>query len=427
MTIKPHLTLLLFLLITSSINGESILEKPVPNRYVNDYANLLSETEETYLETQITSHYQETSNQIAVVILQSLEGHQAADLAHRLAEKWGVGQAGKNNGVLILVKPKYQHEKGQVYIAVGYGLEGLIPDAVAKRIVEDLFIPHFKSEQYYQGLNKGIVRIIQLIKGEYTYDLSPWAAWSRHKIVLISLLLITLILPFLYLFYLRKRRVSDELSPYYIQGQYNAENVVAQVERIEKAFDKKYPKLKKQIRKYESASRNKLIKYAHRIDQTLFCHLLNGRERGRLFWQMADPFLKGIIVYLVILLVGVSVSVLIENGVLGLLLGLFVSSLVFYALMSFLQSFIEMQQYVLRRNAKYLGGTSVALFALNTVLKKNIDRRFDHATQSYVYYPHIVYGSIGSGGSFGGSGFGGSGFGGFGGGSFGGGGAGGSW
>ena len=168
---KKIILLVLFILplIHFSAFSENVFpEKLNPPRIVNDYTNFLSQKENAYLENKLVKFNNETSTQIAIVIVKSLNGYDKSDYAARLGEKWGVGQKGSNNGLLILIKPKYAREKGEVFIATGYGLEGAVPDAVAKRIVEREIIPNFKNGLYFKGLNSAVDRIIELTKGEYT-------------------------------------------------------------------------------------------------------------------------------------------------------------------------------------------------------------------------------------------------------------------
>ncbi|MCL1822178.1 MAG: TPM domain-containing protein [Prolixibacteraceae bacterium] len=162
---------LLFVWLIPFMATAQVPDPPSPPRLVNDLANILSAGEEQTLENKLVEFDKETSTQITVVTVKSLEGYDAGDFAFRIAEKWGVGQKGKNNGVLILVKPKIGNESGQVYIAVGYGLEAVIPDAVANRkIIQDEMIPRFKEDDYHGGINNGVDVIMSLARGEYTAE-----------------------------------------------------------------------------------------------------------------------------------------------------------------------------------------------------------------------------------------------------------------
>jgi uncharacterized protein len=161
----------LILLICFNINflyGQDIPDKPNPSRLVNDYVGILKENEKQKLENKLVAFDDSTSNQIAIVIVNDLAGLDKADYAFRIGEKWGIGQKDKNNGIVILVKPSGQKGQRGAFIAVGYGLEPVIPDAIAKRIVENEMIPYFKEGQFYQGLDKATSILISLAKKEFS-------------------------------------------------------------------------------------------------------------------------------------------------------------------------------------------------------------------------------------------------------------------
>ena len=102
-----------------TVLSQNLPERPVPPRLVNDFAGLLKADEVNALEQKLVAFNDSTSTQIAIVIVPSLLGFDKADFAQRLGDKWGVGQKGSNNGVLILVKPKTSDSNGEVQIAHG--------------------------------------------------------------------------------------------------------------------------------------------------------------------------------------------------------------------------------------------------------------------------------------------------------------------
>ena len=145
--------------------------RPEPPRLVNDFAGILSTEQKGLLEYKLDGFNQRTSTQIAIVTVKSLSGYDPADYSAKLAEQWGIGQKGKNNGILILVKPKVANERGEVFVEVGYGLEGVVPDAVARQaLVGAELLPAFKRNDYYAGLDKSTDILISLTGGEYTAD-----------------------------------------------------------------------------------------------------------------------------------------------------------------------------------------------------------------------------------------------------------------
>lgn len=153
-----------------SVYAQNIPNPMQPPRLVNDFAGILNSEEQNTLEHNLRNYYDTTSTQIYVVTVKDLEGYDVSDYAFRLGEKWGVGQKGKNNGVVILIKPKYGNEKGQAFIATGYGMESIIPDATARRIVDNEMIPYFKNGDYYKGINAAAKIIMDLASGVFTAD-----------------------------------------------------------------------------------------------------------------------------------------------------------------------------------------------------------------------------------------------------------------
>jgi len=176
--------ILLFIIFLAPAGAQDIPVRPDPPRLVNDFAGILTPEEQQRLETKLVAFNDSTSTQILVVTVKSLQGYDKNDFAYRIGQSWGVGQKGKNNGAVVLVKPKYPNEKGEASIQTGYGLEGAIPDALAKRIVDNEMVPNFREGNYYQGIEAATSTMMSLVKGEFSaeqYDKrakktsSPWA------------------------------------------------------------------------------------------------------------------------------------------------------------------------------------------------------------------------------------------------------------
>ena len=165
-----HIILLLVILQGGIIAAQDIPDKPYPPRLVNDFAGILNSNEINTLERKLVAFDDTTSTQIAIVTVNDLGGYDRSDFAFRLAEKWGIGQKGLNNGVLILVKPKTNTSDGQVFIAPGYGLEGAIPDLTCEDIIDYEMIPSFRNEDYYGGLDKAASTLMSLASGEFKAD-----------------------------------------------------------------------------------------------------------------------------------------------------------------------------------------------------------------------------------------------------------------
>ena len=155
---------LLFILMLAIPFGTFSQEFPdKSNRLVNDYSNTLSASELNVLEDLLVKYERESSVQIAIVVMKTLEGYPIDDYAFQLGEKWGIGSGETDNGALIIVSM----EERKMWIATGYGLEATLTDAMSKRIIENEMKPRFRSNDYAGGLAAASNAIIQVTRGEY--------------------------------------------------------------------------------------------------------------------------------------------------------------------------------------------------------------------------------------------------------------------
>jgi uncharacterized protein len=144
-------------------------EPPNPPRLVTEFAtkDVLSRSEEADLEQKLRNYYDTTSNQFAIVIMDSVPGgYDYSDYAERLAEKWKIGVKGKDNGLLIFIPL----QERKIWIATGYGLEPSIPDSRAKIIIDNYITPYFKNGQFYKGLDEGTTALMQAAAGQFKAD-----------------------------------------------------------------------------------------------------------------------------------------------------------------------------------------------------------------------------------------------------------------
>lgn len=158
----------LFFVFLSGLAGfaQNIPAKPDPPRLVNDFAQQLNPTEAAALEQKLVAYDDSTSTQITVVVVPTTGDYPIADYAFALGRQWGVGQQGKNNGIVLL----WASTDRKVFIATGYGMEGAIPDAIAKRIINQVIIPDFRNGMFYRGLDRGVDAIMKYAAGEYKAD-----------------------------------------------------------------------------------------------------------------------------------------------------------------------------------------------------------------------------------------------------------------
>lgn len=165
--IKRALTIFLFVISLSSVFGQiekELPSKPSPARLVVDYTNTLAPDQQEALERKLVAFDDSSSSQIAVVIVETTGDRDIADYAVALGRAWGIGNKEFNNGILLIVAKADR----KVWIATGYGLEGALPDAIAKSIIDNDITPNFRENDFYRGLDEGTNAIIAATAGEYT-------------------------------------------------------------------------------------------------------------------------------------------------------------------------------------------------------------------------------------------------------------------
>ena len=151
------------LVVSQSFAAEVIPPKPVG--YFNDYAGVVSKEAASRFNEQLAQFERDTSDQVVVAVFPKMQSDSdIADYTQRVAQAWGVGQKDRRNGVVLFV---FIHDR-KMFIQVGYGLEGALPDATAFDITERHIKPLFRTGNYEAGLATGIELIFKAIQGEYT-------------------------------------------------------------------------------------------------------------------------------------------------------------------------------------------------------------------------------------------------------------------
>jgi uncharacterized protein len=152
--------LLLLLILASPARAAEPKFPPLTGRVVDD-AGVLSTSTQSQLTDMLAAHERATGEQVVVVTLDSLQGYTFEDYGYQLGRYWGIGQKGKNTGVILIVAPK-QHK---VRIEVGYGLEGQLTDAISATIIQNYILPSFKRGDFDAGVLAGTTSIIQALSG----------------------------------------------------------------------------------------------------------------------------------------------------------------------------------------------------------------------------------------------------------------------
>ena len=199
------------LLVLASVGAAAAKKYPEPTDrfFINDYADVIDSSAEDEIYSRAAALYEKTGAQTVVAAVKNLGGEEPAEYALGLGRQWGVGDKKKNNGVVIL----FALEERQIYIAVGYGLEGALPDIKADRIIETYGLEYLKADNFSEGIlqiTKAVINEVYIEYGEepeegYTpIDDSEGYGYSK-KVAVSWATLIAVVLLYLLIFGRRRR------------------------------------------------------------------------------------------------------------------------------------------------------------------------------------------------------------------------------
>jgi uncharacterized protein len=180
--------LFLFLILLSVVVGAAAQQRAIPDLWghrVHDEAHVLSQATIDRLEVILKEHEDSTTNQIAILIIPSLEGEDLEGYSIRVAhDTWKLGQKNRDNGVLLLIAL----DDRKMRIETGQGLEGVLTDAICSRIIRNEMAPHFREQQYEEGVTAAVQAIIKAIRNEYQADadddtLQPGLSWTERLVM----------------------------------------------------------------------------------------------------------------------------------------------------------------------------------------------------------------------------------------------------
>ena len=154
-----------WLALTGILPAEALEVPPLTGRVV-DLAGVLPPAVAEELSANLQAHEAKTTNQVAVLIVPSLEGEPLFDLSHRVATTWNLGRKGTDNGALLLIAIKDR----KVRVEVGYGLEGVLTDARSAQIIRNEIVPRFRMGDFSGGITAGVQAILKTIEGTYNAE-----------------------------------------------------------------------------------------------------------------------------------------------------------------------------------------------------------------------------------------------------------------
>ncbi len=143
------------------------IPEPTNDFFVNDFADVISEEHESEIMKIGADLYNQTTAQIVVVTVDSLDGYNEKEYALELGREWGVGNAETDNGIVILLSVTDR----KIAIQVGYGLEGAVTDSISGRILDDYAIPHLRNDDFSTGLFEAYKAVVSIVCIEYGVEL----------------------------------------------------------------------------------------------------------------------------------------------------------------------------------------------------------------------------------------------------------------
>ncbi|MGB4599874.1 MAG: TPM domain-containing protein [Trichlorobacter sp.] len=174
-----HLKILLFsaLLVVCAVAAGHALEVPPLKGRVNDYGNLLSPQTVQALEQKLAAFERETTNQLVVLTVPSLQDETIEGYAIKVGDAWKIGQHDKGNGVMLILAKKER----KIRIEVGTGLQGALPDITAGQIIRNVMAPHLKAGNFDAGIAAGLDAVIAATKGEFKATSADRKAVKKKK------------------------------------------------------------------------------------------------------------------------------------------------------------------------------------------------------------------------------------------------------
>ena len=206
-----HISTSLILIALLLLYGPARAERPFPKPrgQVNDFANVIPPAYKQKIQAITAELYQKTRIPVVVVTMPDIEGYEYNDYANRLYEAWGIGEKGKDNGVLIFVTVKER----KMRIETGYGVEGILPDGLCGEIRDQYMIPFLKEDNYGEGLLNGTLAVAQVIARHSGVKLTGQTPQKPGRGRGTGLSFLPLILILIFIFSSRRRGGSWLLLP----------------------------------------------------------------------------------------------------------------------------------------------------------------------------------------------------------------------
>ncbi len=207
--------------------------------------------------------------------------------------------------------------------------------------------------------------------------------------ILLVIACILIIVPFVYIGYLKIHGIPEEQLPYHFGGEYTAKDIVKHVERLEKKFRKKFSNFTRLIELLEKETKGDLRNHSEIINSALLCIKFNGRRRLAIFWELSDAMLKIIILLLPLILTSILFISNIYYGLGGVIISLVSIVFVVPVILTTFSNFLRITQNIFRKNRNPLPALSLANIAVEALINTHVVRSFDKDSKEHFYYTRI--------------------------------------
>lgn len=207
--------------------------------------------------------------------------------------------------------------------------------------------------------------------------------------VMLSIVCLLILVPFVYIAYLKNHTIPNKQMPFHFKGEYKARDILEHVEELEIIFGKKFSTFKKSIKQFDNDSECDISEHSEVINSILICIKLNGRKRLTVFWDFSDTMLK--VMILLLPLIG-AIVILISHiyfGLGGLVMSLIPMLFIMPVILIIFSYFLKFSQNIFRKRGKPKPALSLAFLAMEALINTKIARSFDNKSGDYFYYTKI--------------------------------------
>ncbi|MBV5281522.1 MAG: hypothetical protein JZU53_03715 [Paludibacter sp.] len=210
--------------------------------------------------------------------------------------------------------------------------------------------------------------------------------------IILSILILFILIPFIYIGYLKRLEIPEENKLYHFEGEYDANkanDIIEYIKKLEILFGKRFSNFKNLLVQFERDPAEDKRMYVEVIESIIFCIKLDGRKRWNVFWNLSDSFLK--VMLLMLPITGVIIVIISEMyfNFTGLVFSIIAMVFCFPFILIIFSSFLKMSQYIVRKKGTSLPALSIAYFALDALINSYVSRAFDKKSETYYYYTTI--------------------------------------